>query len=139
FSPFAPQPGLGGLNAVGGLQATQLQYGLIEREFEVFETAEEEDTTPVVVNITHAPPVNEDDLRGEQYDRSLIRRLEEQGEEEGENEGGEGNDLPTFETASFQIQIDDKGGQGGEPKWVLAHQYEDGNDPFDTKDHEEGS
>ncbi|WP_208109843.1 DUF5801 repeats-in-toxin domain-containing protein [Dongia mobilis] len=127
FDPFAPQAGLGGLNAVGGLNPTALQYGLIEREGILTDAEEEEeDTTPIVVNITQAPPVNEDDLHGEQYDRNLINRLE--------GEGGEQSpEGPSFEAAAILVD------QGGEPKWVLAHQYSDGNDPFDRKDHEEGS
>ncbi|MBL8710140.1 MAG: hypothetical protein JNL25_13170, partial [Rhodospirillaceae bacterium] len=126
FSPFAPLPGLGGLNAVGGLQATQLQYGLIEREFEVFETFEEADTTPIVVSIRPGNPVNEDDFHGRQYDRDLIRRLTTPEDEEGGEQSGE--------ELSFARFSQDEGG----PKWILG-KHKEGNDPFDTDDHEDGS
>ena len=75
FSPFDPAAGIGGLNAIGGLGATQLQYGLIEREFDVIEEDEEEtDTVPVLVSLTPGAPVNEDDL--ERQESSLAKELE---------------------------------------------------------------
>lgn len=43
FAAFDPLDGLGGLDAVGGLDPTQLQYGLIEREAEVYRSDEEHD------------------------------------------------------------------------------------------------
>jgi T1SS-143 domain-containing protein len=126
FSPFDPLAGIGGLNGIGGLDPTALQYRLIEREGIIFEEIEEEDadTVPTVVNITQAPPVNEDDLHGRQENCDLIKRLE-------------GDDDEPQEVSSSELQSFSR--EGGEPKWVLGKPYEDGNDPFDTKDHEEGS
>uniref|UniRef100_UPI0035AE3AF0 DUF5801 repeats-in-toxin domain-containing protein n=1 Tax=Dongia sp. TaxID=1977262 RepID=UPI0035AE3AF0 len=123
FSPFDPLAGIGGLNGIGGLDPTALEYRLIEREGIIFEEVEEDgDTDPIVLNIRQANPVNEDDLHGPRCDEDLLDRLNPK-----EEEGGE--QLPSLA----------REGEGGEPKWVLGKQYDDGNDPFDTKDHEEGS
>ncbi|WP_374381767.1 DUF5801 repeats-in-toxin domain-containing protein [Dongia sp.] len=123
FSPFDPLAGIGGLNAIGGLDPTQLQYNLIQNEYREIIEADEVDTLPTVVSITQANPVNEDDFHGHRSD-NLIDRLNPK------------DDVPEDQPearASFQ-------GEGeGAPKWVLGNTYDDGNDPFDTKDHEEGS
>ncbi|WP_374655539.1 Ig-like domain-containing protein [Dongia sp.] len=65
FTPFDPADGLGGLNAVGGLDPTALNYNLIQRDFVEFIEEEPTETDPVPVVIeTIGGIVNEDDLTG---------------------------------------------------------------------------
>lgn len=71
FSPFDPAAGIGGLNGLGGLDPTALNYRLIQREAIVFEEDEEEEvavtagSTPVVT--VEDTFVNEDDLQSDYY------------------------------------------------------------------------
>ncbi|TDQ82903.1 VCBS repeat-containing protein, partial [Dongia mobilis] len=122
FDPFAPQAGLGGLNAVGGLNPTALQYGLIEREgiLTDAEEEEEEDTSPSLVSLTPGTPVNEDDLGG-----------------------GEGNDsfvaAKALEPFPYHVLDGVKDALGGQIWAYWSYPHETGNDPFDTNDHEDGS
>ncbi|WP_166644939.1 DUF5801 repeats-in-toxin domain-containing protein, partial [Dongia mobilis] len=121
FDPFAPQAGLGGLNAVGGLNPTALDYGLVEREFILTDAEEVEttvDTVPEIVSITGGV-VNEDDLGG-----------------------GEGNDFSAAKALEpYPSHIVDglTAALGGQVWAYWGNPSEDGNDPFDTEDHEEGS
>lgn len=130
FTPFDPAAGIGGLNAVGGLNATNLNYKEIQREFVEIIENDEEDTSPEVVSITGFRVVNEDDL----------------------GEGGYGEEsFTSFKSLdSFNIwqSINDafqqKYGEDTEVDcdfhyWWFGEYYDEGNDPFDTKDHEEGS
>jgi T1SS-143 domain-containing protein len=65
FAPFDPSGGIDGLNAVGGLDPTALNYNLIQRNFiELIEDdPTETDTVPIVIETTGGV-VNEDDLTG---------------------------------------------------------------------------
>lgn len=58
FSPFDPAAGIGGLSGVGGLQATELQYSLIERQAEQFDEDEEVADSPAAANLV---PINYND------------------------------------------------------------------------------
>ena len=64
FAPFDPSAGLGGLDAVGGLNPTALNYNLIQRQtIEIIEddAAPVVDNTPTILKIG-AVLINEDDL-----------------------------------------------------------------------------
>ncbi|WP_374371142.1 DUF5801 repeats-in-toxin domain-containing protein [Dongia sp.] len=118
FSPFDPAAGLGGLDAIGGLQATELDYGLIDRQaivFEVEETDTTPDTVPELIGVTPGVPVNEDDL-----------------------EGGSQNDISAFKALepfpSFVLDAVNNAIGNGNTWWDSAH--EAANDPFDTGDNE---
>ena len=58
FAPFDPSTGLGGLEAVGGLEATALNYTVIQRQTTVYDpqdvveplVSEEDDTAPINFN-----------------------------------------------------------------------------------------
>jgi T1SS-143 domain-containing protein len=118
FSPFDPRLGIGGLNAIGGLNPTELQYPLIQREFEQFETDEEEiDTVPTLVSLTPGRVVNEDDLGGRQ-ESSLAKALEP---------------FPSH------IIDDLDGALPGQYNVWWGNAPDQGNDPFDTTDNEDGS
>jgi Mg-chelatase subunit ChlD len=100
FTPFVPGDGPGLIGAEGVLNATALNYKLINNEFK--EDVQDEDTGPSRIEITFdilGGVINEDDLPGE----FIIERGEK---------------------ASLIAQ---PGGNYGE-----------GNDPFDSKDREEG-
>lgn len=119
FAPFDPNAGIGGLNAVGGLDPTALQYNLIQRQnIEIIE-ADEEDTSPLVINITKPNAVNEDDLGG-----------------------AEGNDSmqasKALEPYPSHVINDLYDKLGSTPSWY-GYPHGTGNDPFDTDDHEDGS
>jgi T1SS-143 domain-containing protein len=130
FTPFDPNAGIGGLNAIGGLDPTALNYNLIQREFVEIIEADEEDTTPTVVNITQAPPVNEDDFHHDQFDD---RNPEIDTARAAFNIGG---DVPSggYDILSRLSDIDFPNGE-----CASFGNYKDGNDPFDRKDHEDGS
>jgi T1SS-143 domain-containing protein len=118
FAPFDPNAGIDGLNAVGGLDPTALNYNLIQRQnIEIIE-ADEEDTSPLVINITKPNPVNEDDLGGAQGNDSLqaSKALEP---------------YPSHVTNDLIAEL-------GTSAW-FGYPNGTGNDPFDTDDHEDGS
>jgi T1SS-143 domain-containing protein len=120
FSPFDPQAGIGGLNAVGGLNPTALNYNLVEREFVELIEADEVDTSPVIVSIRPGNPVNEDDLTGGEGNESLQAAKEY-------------DDFPSHVLDGLS---DSLGGLGSS---YWGHPNGQGNDPFDTNDHEDGS
>jgi T1SS-143 domain-containing protein len=120
FSPFDPQAGIGGLNAVGGLDPTALNYNLIQREFVELIEADEVDTSPVIVSIRPGNPVNEDDLTGGEGNESLQAAKEY-------------DDFPSHVLDGLS---DSLGGLGSS---YWGHPNGQGNDPFDTNDHEDGS
>ncbi len=121
FAPFDPSAGIGGLNAIGGLQATNLNYGLVEREFpELIEEDAAPDTVPIIINIRQGAVINEDDLQGGREQLALKEQ--------------------PYKDFDYQNQIN------GEltAKLGIAYSFvsgaeEDGNDQYDTDDHEEGS
>jgi T1SS-143 domain-containing protein len=117
FAPFDPNAGIDGLNAVGGLDPTALNYNLIQRQnIEIIE-ADEEDTSPLVINITKPNPVNEDDLGGAQGNDSLQAKALEP--------------YPSHVTNDLISEL-------GTSAW-FGYPNGTGNDPFDTDDHEDGS
>ncbi len=121
FSPFDPNAGLGGLNAIGGLDPTALQYGLIQRQaIEIIENDEEADTAATIVSIRQGRPVNEDDLSGGGGNDALLSLKAYQ-------------DHPSHVLDGLTAKL---GGMGSS-WWGSPH--ENGNDPFDTDDHEDGS
>src|SRR5690606_30499227 len=121
FSPFDPRAGIGGLNAIGGLNPTGLQYPLIQRALEQFETDEAEiDTAPTLVSLIPGRVVNEDDLGGGGGNDSIVAAKE-------------------FEPFPSHI-LNGLNDAVGNLNWTsFDYPYETGNDPFDTKDHEDGS
>ncbi|WP_374652804.1 DUF5801 repeats-in-toxin domain-containing protein [Dongia sp.] len=139
FSPFDPNAGIGGLNAVGGLNPTALNYNLIQREFIEIDEADEEDTTPVLIGIKQGPVVNEDD-----FGRAPI--VEEQANDRSESLSAQGLS-GSWETPAngYEIMARLNGGEGNEGSvlpnaWCATFgTHKVGNDPFDTQDHEEGS
>ena len=117
FAPFDPNAGIGGLNAVGGLSATELQYGLIQRAFDRLEENDEINTSPTLVSVTPGQVVNEDDLeRNEEF--SAAKELDP---------------YPSHVLIALGKLI------GGQPNVYWAGPEEQGNDPFDADDHEDGS
>jgi len=119
FTPFDPNAGLGGLNAVGGLDPTALAYNLIQRQSVEIIEADEVDTAPTIISIKNGNPVNEDDL--------LV--------------GARGNDGPqalkALEDFPSHVISDLYGKVGGWVHW--GQPLDKGNDPFDTDDHEDGT
>jgi hypothetical protein len=113
FSPFDPDNGIGGLDAVGGLDPTALNYNLIQRQ--AIEIEENDD-----VVTTDAPAarfvVNEDDLE----------RSEEFAAKEFEP-------YPSHVLDGLDYYL------GGEVFVGWAGPHDQGNDPLDTHDHEDGS
>jgi hypothetical protein len=121
FSPFDPAAGIGGLNAVGGLDPTNLNYNLVNREFPELIEDDEVDTLPTLLNIRQGAVINEDDLHGNFEERASFK-------------------LAPDKDPDYQEQISDElaaalniagaytGGAQGE-----------GNDEFDLDDHEEES
>ncbi|WP_374383083.1 DUF5801 repeats-in-toxin domain-containing protein [Dongia sp.] len=120
FSPFDPLAGIGGLNAVGGLDPTALNYNLIRNEYREIIENDEVDTAPQIISIKAGNPLNEDDLGG-----------------------GEGNDsLQSFkalEDHPGHVLYDLADHLGGQTGVYWSNPLENGNDPFDTGDHEDGS
>jgi VCBS repeat-containing protein len=119
FTPFDPNAGIGGLNAVGGLNPTDLNYNLVQREFPELIENDEIDTTPTLMNIRQGAVINEDDLRdlGPQFKLAPDQDPQYQGQISGE--------------------LAQALGFGG--AHVGAAQeigQEDGNDPFDLDDHD---
>ncbi|WP_374384157.1 DUF5801 repeats-in-toxin domain-containing protein [Dongia sp.] len=67
FSPFDPLAGIGGLNAVGGLNPTALNYNLIQNEYrEIIENDTVADNSPTILQIDPVL-INEDDFIGGEY------------------------------------------------------------------------
>src|SRR5687768_10006234 len=114
YIPFLAGPGLGGLDALGILDPTALQYRLIDDEYKLFT---EEDTGPRDIEITFdilGGIVNEDDLPADQDnfpDAQLALVVKDQGND------GTGND--PFDTKDREDQpgtppdddgVDDVGG-----------------------------
>ncbi|MDY0874174.1 DUF5801 repeats-in-toxin domain-containing protein [Dongia rigui] len=119
FAPFDPNAGIDGLNAVGGLDPTALNYNLIQRQNVEIIEADEEDTSPLVINITKPNAVNEDDLGGaEGNDSSFAAKALEP--------------YPSHVVNDLYDQL------GSTPSWY-GYPQGVGNDPFDTGDHEDGS
>lgn len=113
FTPFDPSAGIGGLNAVGGLGQTELQYGLIHRQNVDFE---ENDEVAAATSVRPRFVVNEDDL------------------ERSEEFAGK-----AFEPYPSHVLngLADVLGAGSSAGWDRP--FEQGNDPFDTDDNEEAS
>nr|WP_298688236.1 DUF5801 repeats-in-toxin domain-containing protein [uncultured Dongia sp.] len=117
FSPFDPASGLGGLNAVGGLDPTGLNYNLVGREFpELIEDDEEPDTAPLLINIRQGAVINEDDLG---LGRPELQKLAP--DEDYQYQGQIGGEL----AQSLGIAGAYTGGTPGQ-----------GNDPLDLDDHD---
>ncbi|WP_374656376.1 DUF5801 repeats-in-toxin domain-containing protein [Dongia sp.] len=121
FTPFDPNAGIGGLNAVGGLNPTGLNYNLVEREFPELIEEDEIDTVPTLLNISKGAVINEDDLGGDFNEVSALRASPA--------------DDPTY---ASQIAGEVQTLLGVDGAWT-GHYYETGNDPFDLDDNEEGS
>ncbi|MDY0872375.1 T1SS-143 repeat domain-containing protein [Dongia rigui] len=117
FTPFDPAAGLGGLNAIGGLDPTALNYNLVAREFPELEENDEVDTTPTLVRISQGAVINEDDL-------SLVREPQFK--------------LAPDQDANYQTQIGNELAKILGPGWSASTggKQGDGNDPFDTTDNE---
>src|SRR5260221_6984456 len=63
FFGFAPNSGLGGLGELGVINATELNYKLIQPDEQILLAQQTPaDTAPVLVNITQGDVVNEDDF-----------------------------------------------------------------------------
>jgi hypothetical protein len=118
FSPFDPTAGIGGLNAIGGLNPTALNYNLVEREFPELIEDDEVDTVPTLLNVRQGAVINEDDLRGGFEERASLKQAPD-------------------EDYNYQSQISDElaeklsiAGAG------VGSAVEDGNDPFDNTDND---
>jgi hypothetical protein len=68
FTPFDPAAGIGGLNAVGGLDPTALDYNLIENQNILYDPQDDVlvDQTPTILSIGTVL-INEDDFLGGEY------------------------------------------------------------------------
>ncbi|MBI2256394.1 MAG: hypothetical protein HYU58_17355, partial [Proteobacteria bacterium] len=117
FTPFDPAAGIGGLNAIGGLDPTALNYNLVQREFPELLENDEIDTTPTLVNISQGAVINEDDLSlGDE------RQFKLPPDQDGDYQSQIGNELAKILGPGWSAST---GGKQG-----------DGNDPFDTTDNE---
>nr|WP_298684949.1 vWA domain-containing protein [uncultured Dongia sp.] len=59
FTPFDPNAGIGGLEAVGGLEATALNYTVIQRQTTVYDP--QDDVAPLVADEDDTAPINFND------------------------------------------------------------------------------
>ncbi|MBI2253712.1 MAG: cadherin-like domain-containing protein [Proteobacteria bacterium] len=139
FSPFDPNAGIGGLNAIGGLDPTALNYNLIQRQFVDIIEADEVDTSPVLIGVKQGPVVNEDDLG-----RTPVTEDQESAQSESLSAHGLSGNWET-PANGYEIMQRLSGGEGNDGPllpnaWCATFgTHKDGNDPFDTQDHEEGS
>jgi T1SS-143 domain-containing protein len=132
FSPFDPRAGIGGLNAIGGLNPTALEYPLIQREFLVFEEDEADPIPlPEVVSITPGIILNEDDFgRGSTYgdepsEEQVASRLMSFGEDDGGVPPG-----------GYSI-LDRLAENGMDNAWCGSFgTHKEGNDPFDVDNYD---
>ncbi|TXG95796.1 MAG: hypothetical protein E6R08_10920 [Nevskiaceae bacterium] len=121
FSPFTNAGELGGLGELGVLGQTELNYGLIQPDANIL--LQEPDTDPTLVSITFDITggfVNEDDLGGGAPQQSNFAVLDI----------GGGHDIGGDLLARLGQNV-------GEGFWSGG--WKDGNDAFDTDDHEAGS
>ena len=96
FSPFDPAAGLGGLNAVGGLDPTALNYNLIENQNILYDPEDdtiEIDQTPVILSIGTAL-VNEDDFPPRQNTEAFYAYQGNDRYDSDDNEDNDGDGLP---------------------------------------------
>ena len=118
FSPFDPAAGIGGLNAVGGLDPTALNYNLVNREFPELIEDDEVDTVPTLLNIRQGAVINEDDFARFFQERSFKLAPADDYQYHGQ--------ISQELAAELNIGGAHTGGIQG-----------DGNDEFDLDDHEE--
>ena len=118
FSPFDPAAGIGGLNAVGGLDPPALNYNLVNREFPELIEDDEVDTVPTLLNIRQGAVINEDDFARFFQERSFKLAPADDYQYHGQ--------ISQELAAELNIGGAHTGGIQG-----------DGNDEFDLDDHEE--
>jgi T1SS-143 domain-containing protein len=121
FSPFDPTAGIGGLNAIGGLNPTALNYNLVDREFPELIEDDEVDTVPSLLNVRQGAVINEDDLHSRIEELTSFKLAPDKDPNYQEQIGDE-------LAAKLNIGDAKTGGVQGE-----------GNDEFDLDDHEEES
>jgi VCBS repeat-containing protein len=123
FFGFAPNGGLGGLGELGVINPTDLQYKLIQPDEQILVAAPTAaDTSPVLVNITATGVVNEDDLHHSRQEESFLQA-----------EVSVDQNNPASPGLVEQLQ------NNGNFTNAFFTYYDQGNDPFDTTDHEAGS
>jgi hypothetical protein len=121
FFGFAPGDGLGGLGELGVINPTELQYKLIQPDEQIL-LVQQTDTSPQLISITQGGTVNEDDFHfGREEELSTQAVVY----------GDPAN--PVSAGLSEQLQ------NSPDFNVIQFTDYGNGNDPYDTKDHETGS
>jgi hypothetical protein len=123
FFGFSPNGALGGLGELDVINPTELQYKLIQPDEQIFLVPLAE-TTPVIVNITPPTVVNEDDFHQSREEEVSSFAVVE-------GSGDPGN--PVSPGLHDQLQ------NSPAFNFVFFNAHENGNDPYDTKDHEGNS
>jgi uncharacterized protein YegL len=135
FFGFTPNDGLGGLGELGVINPTELQYKLIQPDEQIL-LIPQTDTSPqlVTITVTQDGVVNEDDLHHtpQRITESLVINADPDnpigGGPDGLNGQIEGSGIFTHVVTGFhQLYVDSD------------YQFQNGNDPFDTTEHEAGS
>jgi hypothetical protein len=122
FFGFAPGSGLGGLGELGVINPTELQYKLIQPDEQILLVQQQQATPPQLVTITQGDVVNEDDLHASRQEESLLQ-------------ASVFVDPSNPASAGLVEQLQNSGTFTN----AFFTYYDQGNDPFDTTDHEAGS